>query len=275
MKLRLVLMTAMAVLMTFPSAYAQDGDGDRPRRKRDRDGQPAERGDRPDGRGPGFGRGFGPMFGGLGAMGPSGAIQLLGLLRMEEVRREVGLTDDAFAAIEEQQAGSFERFRELRNASEEDRIKIFEELNSDAQELLDEALPPEKQKRLLGLFVQQARGAALMNPQVAQELSLSEETTKAIQDELRSFGDKMRELFQAARNGEGPPDFAAVELAREELDKSIQSKLTDEQKQALEALKGEKFEFPEFGPGFGRGPRGGPDGPGPREERRERRDRQF
>lgn len=266
MRVNRFAVVSLALCMSTTQLVAQE-DGDKPRRERDRDrGGERSEGPRGPGRGPGGPGGMGGMmgmFGGMmGSTSGNGATQLLGMLRMDEVRKELGLTDDAFEAVQARQQEAFGKMREMRDATDERRKEITEEIDNEAQELLDEVLPPEKQKRLLGLMVQFARGPAVLNPQVSKELGLSEETSSAIRAELTSFGEKMRDRFMALREGGEFPDFTKIQeelkTARDDLDQLVLAKLTDSQKSQLESLKGEKFEFPEmnmFQGGFGRGNR--------------------
>lgn len=212
---------------------------------------------------------MGMMGGMMGMMGGGGANQLLGLLRMDEVREEVGVSDEVYEAIQSSQRESWGQMRDLRGASEERRTEIMEEMNSSAQELLDEVLPPAKQKRLMGLMIQQVGAPAVLNQMVAKEIGLSESSSEEIRKELESFGSRLREQFAGMREGGGFPDFSRIQeemtKVREELNLTIESKLTEEQKKSLEELKGEKFDFPEggmFGRGFGGGQGFG--GPGAR-----------
>lgn len=215
--------------------------------------------------GPGGGRGPGG-FGGGGMMGGGfslgGALDLAGLLRMEEVQKEVGLTADAAQAVSEAIREVMPDMRELFSGSAEERAAKLKEPNAKAQEILDEVLAPDKQKRLMGLYAQQAGVRAVANELIAKEIGLDEAgiakvkevTTKA----ATSMSEKMREVRESG-------DFAKMremmESSQKETEKAILDVLTDEQEKALEALKGEKFAFPErtFGRG---GPGGGPGGPG-------------
>ena len=216
-------------------------------------------------------------------MGPTsgdGTSQLLGMLQMDEVRKELGLSDEAFEAVQGRQQEAFAKMREMRDATDERRKEIADQIDMEAQELLDEVLPPEKQKRLLGLMVQFGRGLSVLNPQVSKQLALSEETTTAIRAEIVTFGEKMRERFTPGGGNGGLPDFAKIQeeltTARNELDEQILSKLTDDQKSQLESIKGEKFEFPEmdmFQGGFGRGNRPPRGGEGQSDDRSDRRGR--
>jgi hypothetical protein len=279
MTVRQFLLIALVVVVSVPQlVIAQDGD----RRRRDRDRERGgERAEGPRG-GPGWARGPGGpggMMGGMmgmmgGMMGGGGASQLLGLLRMEEVRKEIGMSDDVYEAVQSAQRDSWGKMQGLREASEEKRREIMEEINSSAQELLDEVLPPAKQKRLMGLMVQQVGAPAVLNQLVAKEIGLTESTSEDIRKELESFGNKLREQFAGMREGGGFPDFSRIQeemgKIRDELNQTVEGKLTEDQKKSLEALKGEKFEFPEGGMfGFGRGVGGGQGfgAPGPRGQR--------
>jgi len=209
----------------------------------------------------GFGRG-----GMMGGMMGGGAMQLLGLLRMEEVRKEVNLPNEAYEAIQKSQQEAFAGMGNMRDASEEERAKMMKDLNTKAQELLDEVVDPAGLKRLMGLLLQQQGNTAVVNELIAKEVGLTEADVKALTEAVTKASEegreKMREMFQGGGAG-APPDrekmTAMMAEMRKKTDGAIEEKLTAEQKTAIEALRGEKFTFPEGG-GFGG--RGGPGGPG-------------
>jgi hypothetical protein len=254
MKLQSLLVIFLATLVTLPMLQAQD-EGNR---------RGGDRGDRGDRGGGGFGGG---MFGmGMGIMGvQSGAAQLLGMLNMDEVRKELGVTEEVYASIQEVQQQTFGKIRGLRDASEDERKKITEEINTTAQQLLDEVLSDTKLKRLMGLYIQSNGSQSVTNDLIAKEIGLDQATKDAIAKEMQSIGEKMREQFAGMRGGGGGsgerPDFSKIQeqmsKIREDTSKAVESKLSADHKKALEALKGEKFNFPtrQFG-GFG-GPGGG------------------
>lgn len=215
--------------------------------------------------GPGFG---GPGFRG-GMMGGGGALELVALLQREEVRKEVEMTDETAAALRE--AGP--DMRAIFQASEGERAAKLKEANEKAKEMLDEALSPEHQKRLMGLLVQLNGYRAATNDVIAAEVGIDEATVKKVEEAVRKSDEgrreKMRELFQP---DDGPGNFdrekmrAMMEEAQAESEKAVKDVLTAEQVKALDELKGEKFEFADRGfGGFGRGPGGGgPPGAGGR-----------
>lgn len=250
----------------------------------------------PGGFGGGFGRG-----GMMGGMGQSGAAQLLGLLRAPEVRKEVGLSDETYAAVEKAQeemrqgggpggaAGGTNMRERLQNASEEERNKIFAEMraegekrakeqNEKAQALLDEVLTPDGMNRLLGLYAQLNNYRSVSNELVAKKINLSEDSKKKIEAAQTKLRDEMMAQFQGGRGGGAPgaggsgggfnPEDmrARMEEAQKKQEEAVSTNMTDVEKKALEDLKGAKFTFPENmnrgGFGFGGPGGGGPGGAG-------------
>lgn len=210
------------------------------------------------GGGAGGGRGFGGGFGGGMGMGMGGgAFELMGLLRMEEVQKELEMTPEVYQSVQD----VMPNMRGMRDASPEERIAKMKEANTKMQEVIDEVLSPDQQKRLLGLLVQQQGLRAATNDLVAKQIGLDEATLEKLKEEAMKVGQASREKMREAFAGGFDPEKAreAGEAMRKDLDEAMGKLLSDEQKQALEELKGEKFTFPEFG-GFGGGGRGGPGG---------------
>ena len=166
MKLRVLGLLSLAMAVCLSSALVAQ---DQPGRQRGQRGQggPGGPGGGPGGRG-GFG---GPGFGG-GQIG--GAVELMGLLRMEEVRKEVEMTDETYEAVQTASRENMGDLAGLRDASEADRAAKMKEVNAKAQELLDEVLSPEHQKRLMGLLVQQRGNRSATNDLIAKEIGLDE-----------------------------------------------------------------------------------------------------
>lgn len=218
----------------------------------------------PGGGGPGGGGrgGFGGGFGGGMGMSMGSALELLSLLRMEEVQKEIGLSPDAYKAVQ----SALPDMRSLFQADESERAEKLKEANAKAQDLIDEALSSKQQTRLLGLLVQQQGMRALSNELVAKQLGLDAAKTEEIKAVMTKSGEEMRDKMREAFSGGGGDREKmreAMENMRKEFDQAVAAKLSDDQKKALEELKGDAFTFPERrgpgGPG-GRGPGGG--GPG-------------
>lgn len=193
----------------------------------------------------------------MGGMSMGGALDLVGLLRMEQVQQEVKLEPEAAKAATD----ALPDMRALFGASESERPTMLKEANVKAQEVLDEVLSPEQQKRLMGLYVQQAGNRAATNELIAKEIGLDEAGVAKVKEAAAKSMATMRDKMQEMRDG-GNVDFAkmreTMESVQKDTDKAIADVLTADQKKALEELKGDKFEFPERG-GFGGG-RGGPGG---------------
>ncbi len=153
---------------------------------------------------------------------------------MEEVRKEVGVSDEAYEAIQKAQQEMFAGMSGFRDASEEERAKIMKDMNSKAKVQFEELLTPEGQKRLMGLLLQQQGNSAVTNELIAAEVGLDEAKVKSITEAVSKASEenrsKMREMFQ----GGGPPDrekmtemFAEL---RKKSDETIEKELSSEQK---------------------------------------------
>lgn len=212
--------------------------------------------------------------GGRGMRGPGGtASEVMSLLAAPEIRKEVKLSDEAYGAIEklqkENQEAMAAMFRAGRDASDADREKFRTEMtqrNEKAQALLDEVLPPEGLDRLLGLYVQNRGESAVIGELISKKLGLSDADKEKIQTAVSKVRDEAFGQFRqgGAQNQEPAQMRARFEEIQKKTNEAALAAMSDQQKKALEELKGAKFEFPEslrggaFG-GFGRGP-GGPGG---------------
>ncbi len=245
MTFRLMACMTLALTVFVSSAIAQE-EGGRQRGQRGQGGQG----------GPGGGMGFGMR------QGPSGASSIFRMLGTAEVRKEVGVTDEVYETVSKQMTEINEKLRN-RELSEEDRKKLGEEANTKAQEIMDEILTPAKLKRLKGLYAQQSQARAVLNTVIAKEISLADDKRAEIEKALTELTEKNMESFRqgGGQGAGGPGGFQEIMAkAQEEASKLVDSKLSADQKKALEELKGEKFKFPERNFGGGQGGRGGQGG---------------
>ena len=232
---------------------------------------------------PGGGRGRGGFRGGPGGPG-GGPMPELMLLRIPEVREELGTKDDQNKQLDElfasMQPPERPNFEELQKLSEDERRERMEAMRAkqeasfrEIEEKLGNILDEKQLARFRQLRLQRQGVGALMRPELAKQLELTEEQR-----------DKIRKIQEGARpEGRGPGNFqemsdeerreffTQMRERREKADAEILAVLTDEQKTKWNELQGEKFDFPRGGfggpgGGFGRGP-GGPGGP-PQERRR-------
>ncbi len=238
--MRTKLMVFAAVLLMASVAFAQPGQGRR-------------------GGAGGFGRGGAGFGGGFGGGGP------LALLRMEEVQKELELTDEQKSEIQKLaesqrgQRGQGGDRQNFQNLSQEERQQRFAQLREQAEaraketrEKLAEILLPHQSERLDQLVIQQQGINALNNPEVQAKLELTDDQ----KEKLRQVPQELREqLFQGGGRGEGDAQARReqFEKFRTEMESKMLAVLTDAQKQKFEELKGKKFDFPQ--PTFGQ--RGG------------------
>ncbi len=219
--------------------------------------------------------------GGFGGFGRGGG-GVAGLLRMEEVQKEIEVTADQKAELDKiaeaarAQPGAGgpgagfnpEEFQKL---SDEEKAKRFDEMRKQGEERTkktDESIKavfkPEQWARLSGLRAQREGLSALGREEVQKELGLNAEQAAKI----KTLVDGNRPTF-GGFGGPGGGDLSEEDMrkAREEreaktkkFDTDMAAVLTADQTAALEKYKGAKFEFPARG-GFG-GPGGGRGGAG-------------
>lgn len=283
--LRWLPVALLAGLLSVP-AMAQDDEGGRRRGGRggERGERGGERGDRGDRGGDRGGRGGGSMFGGRGGGsmfgGRGGGGSMLGLLSIEEVQKEIKVDEDQLAAVKKLRDGMRgERmdFSKIREASEEERQKMFAEMREkgekrakEATEQLEMVLMPGQLDRLREIWIQTMGLTALQNKEIAEELKITSEQTEKIKKAGEEIQTTMREKFQEMREGGGGfsrENFAEMREKMQEMmgtirkdhEDKVMGVLTSDQKKQFEKMKGEKFEMPERrgGPGGGRPQFGG------------------
>lgn len=252
MTYRLMACLTLGLAIFASSAMAQEeGRGQR--------GRGGQQGGGQQGGGPG-GRAFGGGFG-MMRLG-TGAGSILSMLTTAEVRKEVGVSDEAFEPVEKL-INEYRQKRMNRDASEEERTKATEEYNAKAQDVLDELLAPAKLKRLKGLFAQQNQAGAVTNTVIAKEIGVAENLRAEIEKGLQEQFQKAMDSLRQGGGGGGGARGEGMTKMQEEANKLVDGKLSAEQKKALEELKGEKFTFPPPSfPGGGGGNRPGAGGNG-------------
>ena len=246
------------------------------------------------GQGRGGGGGRGGFGGGMMGGGMMGGVT--GLVMMEEVRKELKLSEeqetkirDMGAEMMQQAFGGFGgrggagggggNRPDFQNMSEEERKKFRDEMQAKvaeqtkkAEESLKKVLTPEQNVRLNELRLQREGVQALGRAEVAGALKLTDAQNEAI-----------AEILEAARPQRGGPGGGGpgggfgrnlsdeertkmreeMEARRKKTQEDIELVMTEDQKAAWTKMQGAKFELPErpsFGGGFGRGGAGG--GPG-------------
>jgi hypothetical protein len=189
----------------------------------------------------------------------------LDLLRLPEVRKELAASDqqakaidEAFAPLLEPTGGS----REAQNLSPQERQKRFEEMQKKGEaasklvaEKIDQILNAQQRIRLKQLWLPRLTAAALIQPEVVEELGLTPEQ----QDKIREIRKVVENHLQPAAINPPPgkprfQDFSQAEreqwlndlrVLREKEQVETLAVLTDEQKARFAEMKGKEFDFPD------------------------------
>lgn len=97
-------------------------------------------------------------------------------------------------------------------------------------------LTPEQTKRLTECWLQKVEATAAADDEIAKVLGLTEKQRKDIDRLLEVGWDEMQGLFQSGAHDEATQK--AAEESRKKTAKKVEAVLTDEQKKALEKMKG-------------------------------------
>ena len=181
----------------------------------------------------------------------------------EEKAREIkSIADSAIQELQEERRALMGDFR---NMSDEERQAAIEELREVSREILDRSrnaikkLLSEKQlERLQQLKLQRMGARALEDGLIQDMLAFTDDQVTRVKEAIAAANEKRQawaaEMREKFRSGAGGFDRDAIRekmrAMQQEFEKAMMSILTDEQKQRLEELKGQLFEFPERG--FGR-----------------------
>lgn len=202
------------------------------------------------------GRGEGRAGQMMGGMGMNAGMMLL---QRADVQKELNITAEQKAKAEDLQAKQREKMQQLRQNSDqmspEERRKAMEELRSgsDPASVLNET----QKKRLKELEYQWQGPMALMNPQVAKEVGLTNEQTTKMAGIQTQMMENMRGMFQGGGGGGNREEMMKqMQEARAKVEKDIEAVLTPEQKQKWQSMQGKPFTF-EGGRGMGMGGFGG------------------
>jgi Spy/CpxP family protein refolding chaperone len=202
--------------------------------------------------------------GGPGMAGMFGPPTAGRLITNKEVQDALKLSDDQKKKIDTISDESRDKMRELFQGGAPDRDKMVE-LSKETSNKINEVLDAGQQKRLTGILIQVAGPAAIADPAVAKELNITDDQKKELQsvrEDARSELEKLRD-----DNGSREDRMKKVKDIQDEVNKKILAKLTSDQQQQLESLKGDKVDIDTSALG---GPGGGRDGGGRRGRRGDR-----
>lgn len=222
-------------------------------------------------------RGGGPGGpGGMGMMGGmrgGGDLALLGLMRVEEVQKEIDMMPDQVAALDklsESLRGERPDFRAIRDASEDERQEMMEkfrksqeELGKKATEQLEELLLPEQLDRLRQISLQQQGSGAFSDKRVIEKLKITEEQQEKIRERMMELGEEMREeMRELFQSGDREKMGEVMGKMREKQLEEAKKILSSSQRSQFEEMLGKPFEMPQRPMFGGRGGRGGQQGGG-------------
>jgi Spy/CpxP family protein refolding chaperone len=226
-----VIALLLVAAMVAPEAVAQPGGG-----RGGRDG-----GGRPGGEGGGGGRPSGGRTSGFGGFSRGGDI-----LGRDDVRQELGITEDQIKQIEEarnaQREKMGEMFRNMRSMSSEERTAAFSKVREDMNKAVEGQLNASQVKRMQELTIQTQGYRALRSDSVAKDLSMSDDQKAKVQAALSEYDVARFELrrLRDLSDEDREKKQEAIEATR---DKTVKSVLSASQIQSFEGKKGAKFEF--------------------------------
>lgn len=172
------------------------------------------------------------------------------LLRNEAVQKELKMTEDQVAKLDELAPAQRQERGSMQDMSQEERREAMakmreemEERQKKMMEILDEA----QKQRLEEIRVQVLGLQAAMDEAIAAKLEITDEQ----KEKLEAAQEEMQEASREAMSGGAPNREAMMEL-REKSEAKIKEILTEAQLAKLEEMKGQPFEMPR-----GQGARGG------------------
>ncbi|OHB80326.1 MAG: hypothetical protein A2V98_24255 [Planctomycetes bacterium RBG_16_64_12] len=181
---------------------------------------------------------------------------LLGLLRLEQVQKEMKLSEEQTAKVkhlvEKLGAEMREQYAALREIEDRDqrRAKMTElrdQFDDKTREQLRGLVEREQMMRLYQIRMQvRAVVDSLANTYVARRLELSDEQKEKVAELGEQTQAKRSELFDALRDAseeQRAEVFQKLRQLRSDADEEALALLTAEQKEAFENMKGEKIEL--------------------------------
>ncbi len=193
-----------------------------------------------------------PGLPGVGFGGRMGANLSWTLLMRDDVQKELNLSEQQKTKLNQMQQEMRQAMQESRNLPPEQRREQMQQLRQkyDPTSILTDA----QRKRLRELELQWQGPMALLDPNIAREVGLTQEQ----QAKIRGI---VQETFQSTRGQPGQPPqpgerIQELQKAREQAEKKILEVLTPAQREKWQQMTGKPFEF-QGGRGFFGGGRGG------------------
>src|SRR5438874_8537260 len=131
------------------------------------------------------------------------------LVMAPDVQKDLKLTDAQKAqvrgAIQKMQGAIQALFQQGPNGSQEERMQAVQKLQAEQQKTIDGILNPDQRKRLREIQFQQQGGMALANPEVANELKMTDDQKQKVGAILQQQQQAVRDLLQSGGGPGGGP----------------------------------------------------------------------
>ena len=190
----------------------------------------------------------------------SGRGSLLGLLRMEQVQKELKLSEEETAKVktfaEKHRAEMRKQYEGIREIEDREKrrakwMELRDQSDRKAHEAIRKILPREKMIRLYQIRLQvRAVVDSLANKYVSGKLKLTDEQKAKLAQIVKDSQAARSELYGSMRDAseeQRREAYAKYRKIRSDADEEALGLLTAEQKEALEKMKGEKIELPSRG----------------------------
>jgi hypothetical protein len=169
---------------------------------------------------------------------PHGTTIKLLLLRQKSVQKELELAPETIQKVMDFTQAEHEAARKAFEQGEDARKQAFEELARKNEKFLTDNLTPKQAKRLDQITMQFTALHQLLKPEIAKELSLSDEQVAKLKELQKETHKELADLH-ATKGREGKTEkFAKL---REETRMKILALLTDEQKAKVREMAGPPF----------------------------------
>ena len=181
---------------------------------------------------------------------------LLGLLRLEQVQKEMKLSEEQTAKVKEvveklgtEMREQYTALREIEDRQErmEKTTALSDEFDGKVREQLRDVVPREQMMRLYQIRMQvRSVVDSLANPYVASRLELTDQQKEKLAQIAKDSQAKQSELYGTMRDATDEQRSEAYQKLRQfrsDADEKALGVLTAEQKKSFEEMKGEKIEL--------------------------------
>jgi Spy/CpxP family protein refolding chaperone len=181
---------------------------------------------------------------------------LVGLLQLEQVQKEMKLSEEQTAKVKEvveklgaEMREQYTALREIEDRQErrEKTTALSDEFDGKVREQLRDVVPREQMMRLYQIRMQvRPVVESLANGYVAGRLELTDQQKEKLAEIEKDSQAKQSELYGKMRDAtddQRSEVFQKLREIRDEADEKALGVLTDEQKKSFEEMKGEKIEL--------------------------------